>query len=206
MNYPSATEDEHDGALALSMNSDALTKHAAHFADAVALFEVAGQESLRTNSRLVGRWQFLAARQGIVSIYNYRMAMDGVLKMRSACPAWSAAFDNARLESAKTQFRQEFKHTKELRQSLLHNSEMFWNPTNYKTNVSTKGIDNRCFKIPPGAQVVADGNLFNNIYMVQFVGQQFELEMSLKKLGVLIAITRDFFSGLKFAEGQSCDL
>lgn len=180
----------------VEQNLSAMEMFAGHFANAVALFLVCQEKNAPTGSLWDG-WMWTAAHQGVLSLYNFRMALDGAETVNRLCPSWKGKVDFAALHQAKQRFRTEFPHTKELRQTVLHSAELHRSEEREKINI-VRGEQ----YIPGGIYLDAEssvtfpgGYLSGSRYNANFGGKVVGYDVTWDSVHVLNDVARDFFSG-----------
>jgi hypothetical protein len=189
--YYKLPDAEQDAGYTLTLNLDAMLRHASEFSECVALFDVSQQQS--EGFDLWRAWSFIAPKAAIVALYNYRMAMDGAMKARRSCRTWEKLLDNSALEATKTRFREAFPHTKELRQTVLHGSERFSNDERRRTNqLDTDGMDDGFIKIEAKFTGIVDSNISNSRYSCLFGGTMYYLDITGENARKLVEITNEF--------------
>lgn len=189
-------QKEAEAVSSIQLNLEAMKSFSDEFAHAVSLFEYSGLQEARTGSNIFTRFQFIAAKQAILALYNYRMAMDAAVALRRSCPAFTKKIDNSSLERAKERFRTEFPKLKELRQTLLHTAELSATPERLKTLSLREEVMvvSGPWGVNLGAgSVLGDCSLVMNQYVSAFHGETVMLEVSGAKARLLIDIARDFF-------------
>jgi hypothetical protein len=68
-------------------------------------------------------WQFVAARDGVVSIYNFSEALSSVAQSLHECPHIKSRLKYSMIEAAKARFKSHFPNAKRLRHSVGHAGE-----------------------------------------------------------------------------------
>jgi hypothetical protein len=192
LNHRDLPEKEQEAGYSFTLNLDAMLRHAKEFSECVALFNVSQQQS--QGSDLWRAWMFIAPKAAIVALYNYRMAMDGAMNARRSCRTWEKLLDNAALEAARMRFRDAFPHTRELRQTVLHDAERFGKDERRQINQISKGHEDEIMSIDPGSTVIADANIYNSKYSCLFGGTMYYLDITAENAIKLVGITREFLA------------
>lgn len=174
-------EQEKDLLAIVSRNLLSMTSYSMEAESAVALYNAIEQTTDAPRG-----WAFIPAKQMIVSIYNYRMAMDSVVTLATRRSKFMpTAVDTARLIALRDHFRDLFPRTKELRQALMHNAELTANEERIReTNLrKDKSVYNNMVMLRAGA--AHQFNFFDQNFQVTFAGEVHMLEISLKNAKVL---------------------
>ena len=184
------SSEEKPALRALQSNLFKLTAYVGSVHAAVALFETAGD----LTSRWEDDWKRLAAHQAIVSIYNYSMSRKGAHGLLRACPTVKDAVNEPLLERNKESFLEAFPKLKELRQTVLHQGENFWNEERRRENSfrSPEVGPNASFVM--GAGNMISSTIADNFYCASFAGAQVRLEVSSRKAIELQALCAEFLS------------
>lgn len=194
-------DEQKAAARSLSANLSAMHTHAENFGAAIALYQVskANNDDWKGIGRpLFSWWMFMAAQQGVLEIYNYRMAMDAFMKLRSLCKAWSDTFENAKLEAAKDRFREIFPHTKEMRQSLMHKAELHRNPENEALNKLRPDSNFMQAGVAPNCSVVLTGGaIVNGRYSATYQGYDVGYALADVSIVALNENAAAFFSAVR---------
>lgn len=104
-----------------------------------------GSKSTRGNWR---NWQFVAARDGAISIYNFSEAISSVKLSLHECPYLKFRLNNSRITAAQRQFKCDFPYAVTLRHSVSHAGEKAANSSQHAKH----GYTGR-FRILPGTVV-----------------------------------------------------
>ncbi len=196
-----STLTESDQALnrLLNGNLEAMSSHLEEFCEAAALRGFCmGQRTAVPDPHLFARWEYLAARQCIVSLYNYREAMDAAHRTLTRQP-WAKHIDTKSLEVTKDAFRAEYPNTRELRQTVLHDAERHATPSRFDVNKVRDGRHlmtdgGGCLIELSGGSTMTMGSCFvDNRYVSNFNGQVVELDLDFKKLERLVSLTQDYY-------------
>lgn len=161
----------------------AMHTYAHEFANTVGLFEQVRQMDAFASTRgegsaIFAQWAAIAAKAGIVSLYNYRMALDGIHRGRRQCRMWSPLIDHKAVEAAQERFRADFPHTTELRQSLLHAVERYSNEERQRRNALKKRtIIPGLMDVSAGTSLTGSG-LLDNLYVATWEGGSYSYELS----------------------------
>lgn len=105
---------------------DNLEYFANSFEAALKLFDYsAGQIKAAPKHRreLMRGWQFVAARDGVVTIYNFREAIKSVKQSLHECPHIKSRLSFQKIEDAEKRFNSYFPNAKRLRHSVGHAGE-----------------------------------------------------------------------------------
>ena len=167
---------------AFNVNAMNLSIQARWFVTACALFGFCEENGAQPGSVFFD-WQFTAARDAIVALYNYREAMDGCQANLRKIRAWSKLVDHAAIERARERFKREFPGIRELRTTVVHAVEIFRNEQLMKQNVKSGNI-------------VEGGNLSGATYSAVFGGVSYTLDLTTDKVRALNAITSAILQAL----------
>jgi hypothetical protein len=129
-------------------------------------------------SDTVRLFSVIPAKQAIVSLDNYRMAMDAVVTNATrASNGLAGVVDTKRMEALKVAFRQQHPNTKELRQSILHQAELMESPERTRATGLRDG-HHTYGPIDFGVGGIAQSNLINGVLQMTFQGQIYTLPMT----------------------------
>lgn len=168
-------DEDQPFATVIKQNLMIMTFYANEVSDTVRLFSAIQALPFSRNSQ---GWAIIPAKQAIVSLYNYRMVMDAVVTNATrASRGLAGVVDTKRMEALKLAFRQKHPHTKELRQSILHQAELM--ETAERTRATGLRPGNQTYgAIDFGVGGIPQSNLINGVLQMTFQGQIYTLPMS----------------------------
>jgi hypothetical protein len=168
-------DEDQPFATVIKRNLMIMTFYANEVSDTVRLFSAIQALPFSRNSQ---GWAVIPAKQAIVSLYNYRMAMDAVVTNATrASNGLAGVVDTKRMEALKVAFRQQHPNTKELRQSILHQAELMESPERTRATGLRDG-HHTYGPIDFGVGGIAQSNLINGVLQMTFQGQIYTLPMT----------------------------
>lgn len=131
-------------------------------------------------SRRFREWQRIAAKQAILSVYNFAM---GTKEIRTR--ARNTMFDpaSAAIESVREALKQTFPDLGELRQTVMHEAEKHWNKERDRENRAKGPVDNEFGTL--GINAAISSSIARNTYLATFAGKEVRFEMVPEKLAKL---------------------
>lgn len=184
---------------ALTHNLSAVRNYANEFTSTVMLSDRLIQEknSSPIEMRMMfGSWQDIAARSGVVTLYNFRMALNSACSFHKSCNELSSKIDHKMISSSKDIFLKRFPHTRELRQAILHQAELHSNDSRFKQNAITKGLDDGPFKINGGTLIVQNLSV-DRTFKTSFDGKLYEYDLTIDSIEVLLKTATELFKGFE---------
>ena len=185
----------------LSHNLSAMRRACEKFVACMALLN--SYHPNRIKSKLANEWANIACEQAIVAAFNYSEAGKAIRKNRDASQYIRALCRNSDLENAISEARIIFPNIKELRQTVMHNGELYSSISKVNQNVSRKGIVRPGFEFGVGGELILYGGSINGYeYMAQFAGAFYTIEVSPMNSLRLIENIKLIFQS--FAELPNC--
>jgi hypothetical protein len=187
---------EQGAGRALQTNLSAMTRYATEFTNTVGLFaQVAQSMEQHSGATVFMDWMMIVGRAGVVSLYNYRMAMDGAMNVRRQLPTWRPHIDHKEMEHARERFRKDFPHTKELRQSIMHTAELFDSDEKYQKNRFRHPVSIPSLMNVPAGTAITHAAMMDSTYFGPFEGNIYSYELSRESVLKIKGSTEWFFNG-----------
>ena len=126
----------------------------------------------------------------------FQQAIFGCKRGLRVVREWSLLADHSKIDQAQRYFSDQFENIRELRQTVLHSSEIFGS----KDRLSENSVSDRAdelFKIEGVGFGLIGGNFFGAKYSACFGGKTYYLELTEEKVRILNDITADVFSALE---------
>jgi hypothetical protein len=164
--------------LLFSTNRNCTRVYLAEFGAAASLFFVA---RLMTPYPAGRTWRFIAAKQAIVAVYNFSMAAKGMRTQARQIPELASAVSE--IERIRESIKQEFPDLGDLRQTILHQGENFWNDERDRENRSRGPTSNQLGQF--AGNVAISGCLAGNTYLATFSGRDVQFEITQTKVAAL---------------------
>lgn len=133
LDLPSSDEMRHE----LLVNAFDMMNHLLDsFFAALTLFDFA-LERIKVGDKeqnVYRHWQFIAARDGAITIYNFQSALGSVTQTLNKSQYFAAKFDRAALRSVRKKFEAWFPDAADVRHSVGHASDKFENEKEHVKN------------------------------------------------------------------------
>ncbi len=167
-------EEERGPALSLNSNLSDMSRYAEALVAAVALFHYCAARPDSQNKLFIA-WQFLAARDGAMSLRNFSTALAASRGLLGRVPTWAPSIDVAGLKAAHKEFNAAFPFAHKMRHSVAH-------PENYsdrtKDMASTAGISFPMFEMPAGPAVTISQTLMGHTFVSTIDGIAVHYDLS----------------------------
>jgi len=151
----------------------------------------------RTRANLIGQWQWIAARDGGMTIYHLGSVMDAIRASFKECETFRAKLGHDCFRGATKKLKNEFPLYIKVRHAISHSGEIHSSPGSREINSVSGAVDIPGFiKQDEGANctVIAKGLVGRNYYN-SFEGQVISYEISSDSLQKLTAIRNLFVAG-----------
>ena len=175
---------------AFNLNAMNLPIQARWFAADCALWGFCEEQGARPPS-LFFDWQFTAARDAIVALYNFRDAIAGCQGNLRKIKEWKALTDTVALERASEEFKCEFPGIRQLRTTVVHAVELFDNEEQMTKNSAKPGKHWGAEVSANQKNVVISGNFTGPTYSAMHGGVTYEVDLTTDKIHALNKITAD---------------
>ena len=173
-------EEEQDGAWLVQSGLMSLESYVQDFAAALALFDFA------TSRRDVPhQWSFVAARDGVMTIYHFYAQFDGIRKTARACPTLERLVDWQQFRAVELLFRARFRDFVDMRDSIAHAGEKMKTPEKFAEHAFTGSIDSRLVKADNIMSITMTNCLENRKFTNTWEGKIVSYEVSAQTLGYL---------------------
>jgi hypothetical protein len=197
--------NERDRAWEISRNLYSLIAHAQDFGAAVQLFDFAMasyleiqnqipsykpgttelrhalRQKLRPSMNIYERWQFIAGRDGAITIYNLGRAMEGIRASLKSCPSYNALINQDALTESTQILRRRFPRFEGVRHTVGHAAEFSQSPEARAKHASTEAMDGTRGMTKPEGTSVYIGRSFNGReFFATFDGKIVSYELSLE--------------------------
>ncbi len=187
------TLDDRRAFHALRMNVGALSNHSELFTSCAALLECSDQNEFEG---LSSQWSDIAFREGLVCLYNFGEALKGMDRNRRQSKMIAGRVDNQLLDDTRAEFRAQFPHVRELRQTILHDAERHNTPDRAESNAArgAKLFDN--LEISPVVMIMGGFMRRGPQYSSNHDGKMVHYELSAKSAASLVVMVRAVHASL----------
>ncbi|MDX0478743.1 hypothetical protein GOC75_12265 [Sinorhizobium medicae] len=168
-----------------------LGRYVGDFGSAVSLFNFCNQFGLDVTSR----WQFVAARDGAMSIYHVAKAIEGIRACFRDCPTYKEAVDHSKLREAAKELHVTFPGYDQLRHAIAHNAELRRNVEHASKNATQGPFEDFGVAIDAGSSVSIGNGLNGNKFFTSIEGVMASYEISYGSLRALSKILDIFENG-----------
>ncbi len=212
----SAVADEHRSAAAKLVQSLlSVARYASDFRHAVELFELS-----RRRARTLGRnrsagigddslhmryesWMLMAARDGAITLYNFRHALDNSTMHLKTCGDINGKASQSDIRALKARFEARFSTFTRIRHGVAHEAEFSGQPNKHAViggieNIHGSGLS---FGLGDESIVHIPGALVGDTYTATVNGKLVGYEINSASLVVLESISQDLRSHLLQAAG-----
>jgi hypothetical protein len=135
---------------------------------------IAGREALLAELepmiRVYGGWQFIAARQGAISLYNLGKAMQSIRADLKNCPSLNSIVKREELANASRTYRNRFPRFEGVRHVVAHDAE-FFGPQEQRFKHALREPIKRGSFIEAGAGIPLGQNLNGDEFLCSFLGK-----------------------------------
>jgi hypothetical protein len=182
------------------------------FAAALSLFEfaeqrqeaMAGEEAAQRQHPRYGdwwaealrlaNWQFVAARDGAMSIYHFARTMQGIRASLNGCPTFKGKVDHEKLRSVSKSFRQTFPSFEGIRHGIAHSAELVESIDRFERNAFTGAAPEWMFQ-QAYERLMLTGALYGHNFTLTWEGRLLSYEIHVRTLENLRRLVAEFFSG-----------
>lgn len=135
-------------------------------------------------------WQFIACRDGAMSIFHLACTLEACLDLRGA-RTWRERLDAPNLRIARRLFGARFPHYRNIRHAVAHAGEMFSTTESIKRHAIQGRHEFSGMRVIAlgGARIIVRNSLMFRQYSTTFLGKLLSYEMSGRSLDHLIDIT-----------------
>jgi hypothetical protein len=192
---------EWEGVSHLERVLDSLDYFVGSFRAAVALFDfsraqviraIKSQEERKTISKDIREWQFIAARDGAMSIYHIGKVLKEIYPLLNKCPTILARTDRHSLRITRKKFLSFFPNFENIRHSSAHAAEYAADTTG--KHAITGPISHSIIQAGSGAKITIAGALNDREFVSTFDGKIQSYEISDLTLAKLTKIKQEFYS------------
>jgi hypothetical protein len=200
LHFRNVPEKQHHALLLIGHNLDMLEYHLNSFEAALKLFEYSARQ-IRTQERRsrvlpFRRWQFMAARDGAMSIYHFAWAFQGLADSLRECDYVLTRLDPQVLKNCRRQISKGFPNFERVRHAVGHASEKARNPNKhllhgFSGSYRKNGLDLRRVK-----NYVITDHLYRRTYANTWDGKIESYKLNSVSLKNLSAIRNIIFDAL----------
>ena len=158
----------------IQANLAAMARQFGFLTAAISLFEFCA--TIKTEDRMSSDWQFVAARDGAMSIRNFAYAIANVRRAIGQIPNWVTLVDVSLLKQAHVDFEAAFPFSHKLRHSVAH-PEFYADPKKDMAVTDAVNIGG-IFVTEKGGNITINQGLFNNTFASTFEGDVVQYELS----------------------------
>jgi hypothetical protein len=149
---------------------------------------------------VIGGWQEVAARDGVMTIYNFGGTVDAIKNSLPVCPSLKVDYAKVRL-AHNLFFKGAFRNHEDIRHVLAHSAKFHSSLTQRKQHAHTGPF---MFKIGnvgmekkhPSAVTQMTGSLIGNAYMVTFAGKPYGYQITTATAAKLDSIRKLLYSAI----------
>ena len=219
LSYTDLTREEYKIASAINDGLHGLGAFSTDFTAAVYLLNYA-QASCKREAELYGRpneygspythWQFIAARDATMAVFNFCKAMTGVRSLIGKCPPWIGKIDHKALRQAEKAYGARFPYANPLRHTVAHAGEINATPEKRDKNALKGSADGpvevgRMRLDGAGASISLDGCLYNDVYQATFEGELISCAINLENAAFLVSTTRASYDAFQELDSTTPD-
>ena len=132
--------------------------------------------------------QFVAGRDGAMSIYHFGKTIEAIGTQIARCPNLFAKLNRNKLRTVRRHLRAEFPYFEAVRHAVAHLAELGATPEKAEENSVAGPFVFAGITIAPGSNVTLRNTLYNNQYVNTFDGEIQAYEVSEKTYEALVSI------------------
>ena len=195
---PLATkDDERDKAWHIEGHLSQLSRYSEDFFHAVALFDLAGANAQRVMSaqpasrvlfdRFI-QWQFIAARDGAMTIFHFAKSLDALKAAVSDCPPVGGHIDHDAFRAARRAFREGFRDFEPVRHAVAHSGELSKNSKSRAKNAFSGSHSGPGIEIKNSTGVMISNQLAGRTFTNTYEGKIVSYDLSWENWATLDGI------------------
>ena len=191
------TEIDRDKTWHIENHLRQLSKYAEDFFHAVALFDIAGANAQRVMSaqpinrvmfdRFV-QWQFIAARDGAMTIFHFAKSLDALKASVGDCAPVSGHIDHNDFRAARRKFREAFKDFEPVRHAVAHSGELAKNAKSRARNAFSGNHSGPGIEIEGSTGVMINSQLVGRTFTNTYEGKIVSYDLSWENWAILDGI------------------
>ncbi|MGP0093936.1 MAG: hypothetical protein ACLPKB_28935 [Xanthobacteraceae bacterium] len=180
---------------------DSLDYFVGSFRAAVALFDfshaqvrhaIESQKERIIIPKDIREWQFIAARDGAMSIYHIGKVLKEINPILNTCPTIRARTNHDLLRITRKKFLSLFPRFESIRHTSAHAAEYIADMTG--KHAITGPVSHSIIRAGPGAKITIAGVLNDREFLSTFEGKLQSYEISDRTIAKLTKITQEFYS------------
>lgn len=191
MNVPTYPETERVHIAHIERELMSLSRYVDDFGAAVSLFYFCRQ----FNIKVTAEWQFVAARDGAMSIYHVAKAIEGIRSCFRDCPVYKGAVDHSKLREAAKGLQATFPGYERLRHAIAHSAELRRNVEHASKNATQGPFEDFGIAVVAGSSITVNNGLNGNTFFTSIEGIMASYEVTHASLRALSRTLETFESG-----------
>jgi hypothetical protein len=206
-------ETERRAASQIQMQLHDLVAKGRDFAAALALFDYSFKQVILQhtpyphdpdNKSWVHAWQYIAARDGAVTIYNFGKAFELISHNFVKCPTVVSLVDRESLKTARRRMRELFPRYEAIRHAIAHSAELMNQESSSKKHSISGPFElARGLVAPAGTTVMISGTLKDREFISTVKGQLQSYEISKATLDGLTDVRIDIYTAFLPVEAET---
>ena len=196
---------ERDAAWNLNSSINGLAAYVSDFQAALELFDFS-QFFRRRNfvNQQFSKWQFLAARDGAMTMYHFSRVLIHSGKSFRECPSLLDLIDRSLLREPRRRFETQFPNVVRVRHSVAHTAEMTETTKARDGNAFSGSIDRApLIKAENVKGLMITNSLSNREFTTTYEGDIISYEISSATLDTLSSIAREFYQAFEPVDTMS---
>lgn len=187
-------EREKHAAFLLQRRLDSLADYIENFVSAINLFEFCRDNiSAKSSQHDFRNWQFIAARDGVMTIYHFGKSVTHLNDILNKIPSVSRNVDTKALRNARKDFSSYFQKIDEIRNAVAHEAEKYQNQDKFRTHSFSGSSSQHGIKISRSSNIMISNTISDRKFVVTYNGQMHACEISTSSLEKLKGIAAGVF-------------
>jgi hypothetical protein len=195
-------EIERAGAIHLDGICGLLDSYVNNFRAALLLFNGTFNPKYENDTKLFVAWKFLAARDGVITIYNFSECLLAIKESARKLPTINSKVDWSMMRKATREFRAKFPSFDALRHGVAHAAELASTQKSFNENAITTAYEGQGFKKGAGGTLFVTNHLTNNVYSTVHQGFMRSYPVTVETLSAIESIRDQIVAALKNAAGN----
>lgn len=174
-------------------NLDRLVRYAEDFSAALSLFNFCN----RFDDRLTGKWAFVPARDGGMTIYHIGKTIELTRSALKRAPTLDRILDQDAISAASRQYRTAFETFEKVRHAISHSSELYRDKRSIEQNRVREGFQLPGFDASGARNTIISNSLIGRLYTNTIDGVVVTYEISQNTKQKIYDCVNLFVSGFK---------
>jgi len=145
-------------------------------------------------------WQFLAARDGAMTIYHFATTLSGINETVAELSEFKTLMNREKMKSANKMLSEKFPNFGEVRHAVAHVADKVKNPRKFKTHSFSGSIDSRAIKAENVSGLTISNMLVDRQFTNTWNGKLLTYELSQTTIDHLNCVRKEVWEAFRDAE------